>query len=102
MEAPQILLQNNAAICERQFGIRLSEIAPGRPADLAIIDYRPPTPLDESNLLGHIIFGLVDATVDTTVCAGEILMKNKQILSLDEERVAARCRELAPKMWERL
>ena len=102
MEAPQILLQNNAVICERQFGIRLSEIAPGRTADLAIIDYRPPTPLDESNLLGHIIFGLVDATVDTTVCAGEILMKNKQILSLDEERVAARCRELAPKMWERL
>ena len=102
MEAPQILLQNNAAICERQFGIRLSEIAPGRPADLAIIDYRPPTPLDESNLLGHIIFGLVDATVDTTVCGGEILMKGKQILSLDEERIAARCRELAPKMWERL
>jgi len=102
MEAPRLLLQNNAAICARQFGIRLGEITPGRPADLAVIDYRPPTPLDESNLLGHLIFGLVDATVDTTVCAGEILMKNKQILSLDEERVATRCRELAPKMWERL
>ncbi len=102
MEAPQLLLQNNAEICERQFGLKLGEIAEGLPADLAIIDYQPPTPLNENNFLGHLIFGLVDATVDTTVCRGKILMKNKQILSLDEERIAARSRELAPKVWKRL
>jgi len=44
----------------------------------------------------------VDATVDTTVCKGKILMKNKKVLTLDEERIAARSRELAPKMWTRL
>ncbi|OGN92568.1 MAG: hypothetical protein A2Z71_11985 [Chloroflexi bacterium RBG_13_50_21] len=102
MEAPQLLLQNNAQIAERQFGLRLGEIAEGRPADLAIMDYQPPTPLSESNFLGHLIFGLVDATVDTTVCKGKILMKGKQILSMDEQRIAARSRELAPKMWQRL
>ncbi|HUH95778.1 MAG TPA: putative aminohydrolase SsnA [Anaerolineales bacterium] len=102
VEAPQMLLQNNAEICERQFGLKLGEIAEGRPADLAIIDYQPPTPLNEANFLGHLIFGLVDATVDTTVCKGRILMKNKKILVLDEERIAARSRELAPKMWKRL
>jgi putative selenium metabolism protein SsnA len=102
MEAPQLLLQNNAAIAEKQFGLQLGELAVGRPADLAIIDYQPPTPLSEANFLGHLIFGLVDATVDTTVCKGKILMKGKEILSMDEERLAARSRELAPKMWERL
>ncbi|MDO9347915.1 MAG: amidohydrolase family protein, partial [Anaerolineales bacterium] len=102
VEAPRLLLQNNAAICERQFSLRLGEIAQGRPADLAIIDYRPPTPLSEANFLGHLIFGLVDATVDTTVCKGRILMKNKKVLSLDEERIAARSRELAARMWQRL
>jgi len=102
VEAPQLLLQNNAEIAGRQFGISLGEIAEGRPADLAIIDYCPPTPLNEANFLGHLIFGLVDATVDTTVCRGKILMRNKKILSLDEERIAARSRELAPKMWKRL
>jgi cytosine/adenosine deaminase-related metal-dependent hydrolase len=101
-EAPQMLLGNNAEIAERQFGLRLGEIAEGRPADLAILDYHPPTPLDEGNFLGHLIFGLTDATVDTTVCRGQILMRDKQILALDEERIAARCRELAPKMWTRL
>ncbi len=101
-EAPQLLLQNNAEICERQFSLRLGTIAAGHPADLAIIDYQPPTPLNETNFLGHLIFGLVDATVDTTVCQGNILMKGKKILSLDEERIAARSRELAPRMWKRL
>jgi putative selenium metabolism protein SsnA len=102
MEAPQMLLQNNAEIVKRQFGLVLGEIAEGRPADLAIIDYCPPTPLSEANFLGHLIFGLVDAVVDTTVCRGKILMQGKQIVSMDEERLAARSRELAPKMWQRL
>jgi len=102
MEAPRLLLQNNTAIAERQFGLKLGEIAEGRPADLAIIDYQPPTPLSEANFLGHLIFGLVDATVDTTVCKGKILMQGKQVLSMDEERIAARSRELAPLMWKRL
>ncbi|HLE91198.1 MAG TPA: putative aminohydrolase SsnA [Anaerolineales bacterium] len=102
LEAPKLLLENNAEICERQFGIRLGEIAEGRPADLAIMDYQPPTVLSAANFLGHLIFGLVDATVDTTVCRGQILMQGKKILALDEERIAARSRELAPQMWQRL
>ncbi|MBS1249179.1 MAG: putative aminohydrolase SsnA [Chloroflexi bacterium] len=102
VEAPQLLLGNNAEIARRQFGLRLGEIAPGLPADLAILDYHPPTPFSEKNTLGHLIFGMTDARVDTTVCRGEILMRNKEILTLDEERIAARSRELAPKMWKRL
>src|SRR5574342_131273 len=102
LELPKLLLENNAEICERQFGIRLGELAEGRPADMAIMDYQPPTVLNEGNFLGHLIFGLVDATVDTTVCKGKILMQGKKILVLDEERIAARSRELAPQMWQRL
>ncbi|HJR80411.1 MAG TPA: putative aminohydrolase SsnA [Anaerolineales bacterium] len=102
LEAPKLLLENNAELCERQLGIRLGEIAEGRPADLAILDYEPPTVLNEANFLGHLLFGLVDATVDTTVCRGKILMQGKKILSMDEQRIAARSRELAPKMWQRL
>ncbi len=102
LEAPQLLLQNNAEICKRQFGLPLGQIAEGGPADLAILDYLPPTPMDAGNFLGHLIFGLVDAVVDTTVCRGQVLMSNKQITTLDEERIAARSRELAPKVWKRL
>jgi putative selenium metabolism protein SsnA len=102
VEAPRLLLENNAEICRRQLGLRLGEICEGGPADLAILDYRPPTPLGADNFLGHLIFGLPDAVVDTTVCRGRVLMRGKKILTLDEERIAARSRELAPRMWQRL
>ncbi len=102
LEAPQLLLQNNAEICHRQFGLSLGELAEGYPADMAILDYLPPTPLTEGNFLGHLIFGIVDAVVDTTVCKGKMLMHGKKILALDEQRITARSRELAPKMWQRL
>lgn len=102
MEAPQLLLQNNAEIARRQFNLTLGKIQPGLPADLAILDYYPPTPLEDTNFLGHLIFGLVDATVDTTVCNGKILMRDKKLLGMDEEQIARRSRELAPKMWDRL
>jgi len=102
VEAPQLLLRNNAEIAHRQFGLHLGEIAEGHAADLAILDYWPPTPLTSDNFLGHLIFGLVDAVVDTTVCRGKVLMKDKKILSLDEERISARSRELTPGVWKRL
>ncbi len=96
LEAPKLLLQNNADIVERQFGIRVGELAEGRPADLAILDYQPPTVLNEGNFLGHLIFGLVDATVDTTVCKGRILMQGKKILAMDEEQIAATITRAGP------
>ena len=102
IEAPGLLLQGNAEIARRQFGLAFGSLAQGAPADLAILDYQPPTPLNEANFLGHLIFGLVDAVVDTTVCKGQILMRDKKILVLDEERIAARSREVAPSMWQRL
>lgn len=102
LEAPQLLLKNNANIAKQRFGLGLGTIAEGHPADLVIFDYLPPTPLTESNFLGHLIFGLVDATVDTTVCRGKILMRAKKIQGMDVERITARSRELAPAMWKRL
>jgi putative selenium metabolism protein SsnA len=101
-EAPQLLLWNNAAIAARFFPVRLGVIEKGAAADFAILDYIPPTTLEAGNFLGHFIFGMVDAVVDTTIVAGKILMQNKQILSLDEDEIAARSRKLAAKVWSRI
>ncbi|MCX5800162.1 MAG: putative aminohydrolase SsnA [Candidatus Eisenbacteria bacterium] len=101
-EAPQLLLWNNAAIAAKLFPARLGVIERGAAADFAILDYIPPTTLEAGNFLGHFIFGMVDAVVDTTIVAGKILMQNKQILSLDEEEIAARSRKLAAKVWSRI
>ena len=39
--------------------------------------------------------------VDTTLCAGEVLMRNRKLLTLDEAEITARSRELAAGVWQR-
>ena len=73
MEAAQTLLVSNAKIANRTFK-GLGELKEGFAADLAIIDYLPPTPMDASNFYGHLIFGVSQASVDTTIAAGRVLM----------------------------
>ena len=84
-------------------GLRFGEIRDGAAGDLAIFDYDPPTPLDNKNLFGHLVFGLSQAAVDTTIVGGRILMENRKLtLNLDEARLNARARELAKKLWKRM
>jgi putative selenium metabolism protein SsnA len=102
VEAPRLLLWNNAAIANRFFPVKLGVIETGAAADLCLLDYIPPTPLSAENFLGHFIFGMVDAAVDTTIVAGRVLMRDKQIISLEEEKIAAESRALAARMWTRI
>jgi putative selenium metabolism protein SsnA len=101
-EAPQMLLWNNPKIAMKYFPVKLGEISKGAVADVILVDYDPITPLNADNFLGHFIFGLYDAKVDTTICNGKILMKNKKLCKLDSAALASKTAELAKKMWKRL
>jgi putative selenium metabolism protein SsnA len=87
-----------ADIPEHFFG----ELRPGAAADLAILDYDAPTPLTAGNLPWHLIFGADGTHVRDTMAAGRWLMRNRTLLTLDEERVMARARELSAKLWARM
>ena len=101
-EAPQMLLWNNPKIAMKYFPVKLGEISKGAVADVILVDYDPITPLNADNFLGHFIFGLYDAKVDTTICNGKILMQNKKLCKLDSAALAAKTAEHAKKMWKRL
>lgn len=101
METANALLVNNAKIAGRYFG-NVGELKPGFAADIAIMDYLPPTPMDASNFAGHVLFGVSQSAVDTTICAGRVLMESKELkLDLDEEEVSRKSAELARKLWAR-
>ncbi len=97
---------NNARVAEAVFGTQGTEnggrIAVGAQADLVMLDYLPPTPLTAGNLPWHVIFGVEGEHVRTTIVAGRVLMRDRQLLTLDEERIHARSRELAGKLWGRM
>ncbi|MEJ5212245.1 MAG: amidohydrolase family protein, partial [Burkholderiales bacterium] len=79
----------------------LGVLAPGAHADLIFVDYHPHTPLTVGNLPWQIIFGFHESMVTTTIVAGRVLMRDRQLLTLDEAEIAAKARQLAPQVWER-
>jgi putative selenium metabolism protein SsnA len=54
-EATGALFAGNPAIAERVFGLPLGRIREGGPADVILVDYDPPTPLDTGSVLGHLV-----------------------------------------------
>jgi len=97
----QMAFANNARIANLFFPKPIGELSVGAYADIILLDYRPYTPLTAGNFPWHLIFGMGGSHVATTICAGQILMKDRQLLTLDEEAIAARARELAPAIWAR-
>jgi cytosine/adenosine deaminase-related metal-dependent hydrolase len=102
MESLSTLMFNNAKIANRYWDPKVGVLAEGCAADIVLMDYYPPTPLDENTFLGHLGFGLAQSFVDTTICGGKVLMEGKQLrIGVDEEAAAAKSLELSRKLWER-
>ena len=100
--------ERNAHIIEAAFSpftanfAKVGELSAGAAADLVLLDYRPPTPLNSANFAGHLLFGIDALHVNSTMVAGRWLMRERQVLNLDEERIHARARELADALWWRI
>ena len=101
MNIAQMAWRNNARLLEQFFtGETIGEIAPGALADLIFVDYQPFTPLTAGNLPWHLLFGFEASMVTTTICGGKVLMRDRELLTLDEGEIAAEALVLAPKVWE--
>jgi putative selenium metabolism protein SsnA len=98
----KMAVTNNAAL-SRVFWPQaaVGEISPGAYADLILVDYHPFTELTAGNLPWHILFGFEADAVTSTMVAGKWLMRDRQLLTLDEAAIAARGRELSARTWER-
>jgi cytosine/adenosine deaminase-related metal-dependent hydrolase len=98
----QMAIYNNAALAEVFFPeTQLGALTEGAAADLIFVDYYAFTPLTAGNLPWHIIFGFNESMITNTIVAGEFLMRDRQLLTLDEEAIAAEAQALAPGVWER-
>ncbi len=102
IDAVELGIYNNAALANKFFPeAPLGQLIPGAFADLIFVDYHPHTPMNEGNLPWQIIFGFNESMVTTTIVEGEILMRDRELLTMDEEAVTSRAMELAPAVWER-
>ncbi|HPA50772.1 MAG TPA: putative aminohydrolase SsnA [Thermoanaerobaculia bacterium] len=102
LELTGTLFVQNPRIASTLWGFPIGTLAEGAAADVILVDYLPPTPLNDATALGHLVFGLSQAVVDTTICGGRVLMYGRRLeIGLDEEALAAESRRLATALWER-
>lgn len=102
-EAPQMVFSNNAMIANRFMkNGKVGVLKEGYYADLIIVDYKAPTPLNENNINGHLLFGISGRNVDTTIINGKIIMEERILLGIDEEAITSKSVELAQKVWNRI
>jgi putative selenium metabolism protein SsnA len=103
-----LAFQHNARIMDAVFSPfspdfpRVGELSVGSAADLVLLDYLPPTPLTAGNFPWHLIFGMDAHHVNSTMVAGRWLMRNRQLLTVDEARIHVRTRELSQALWKRM
>ncbi len=102
----RLAVTNNAALAAAIFAAGtpspFGTLAIGAHADVILLDYAPPTPLTAENFPWHLVFGLAGSHVDTTIVGGRVLMRGRQLLTLDEAAIAARARVLAQRLWARI
>ena len=97
-EVPKMLFEGNREIAGRYFNRPLGILKEGAAGDVIVADYIPRTPMDASNVNSHIVFGLTGRSVVTTVCNGKVLMKDREIIGVDEEKVLYEARQEAAKL----
>ena len=101
-DAVSMGFRHNGLIGHQFFARPLGKLITGAYADLVFLDYDPPTPLTGENLSSHIIFGLDGTHVNTTIVGGKILMRDHQLLTLDENQVHAEARRAVRELWHRM
>ena len=101
--APEVFaaLLNNREIVKKTCGVTLGRIGPGAQADLLVLDYQPPTPIDSANLFGHLLYGIANAPVRALMVGGRWVVRDGCCVNVDERHIAERAAARAKALWER-
>jgi putative selenium metabolism protein SsnA len=96
------LLAGSHRLAAALFGIPFGKLDAGGPADLVILDYRPPSPLTSDNVAGHLLFGVDRSHVRSVMVAGRWVVSDRRVTGVDAEASFARARDAAQALWQRM
>ncbi|MDX2076130.1 MAG: amidohydrolase family protein [bacterium] len=104
--SPQDILQmgivNNADLLMHAFpNQKFGDIAEGMTADIIFVDYHAHTAVHPQNIAWHLLYGIESWMVDTTIIGGEVVMRHRQLMALDEGNILKEARAQSQKVWER-
>ena len=78
----------------RALGLNTGAIETGRKADLAILRLDVPSMMPNNNLLAALSYSANGSEVETVIIDGQIVMENRELKTIDEERVYYEIRKM--------
>ena len=70
--------------------------------NLVVLDYAPPTPVTPKNLAAHFLYGLGRAHVASVISRGRLIVHERRMVSVDEDKMRQFTRKQAERLWRRL
>lgn len=70
--------------------------------NLVVLDYNTPTEINQSNFYGHFIFGINSNHVCDVISNGRLIVKNRQIQTVDESEILKVSKECANRLWKKM
>ena len=77
-------------------------IVAGARADLTVLDYAPMTPMTPSNVIEHFARGWTSGHVRDTMVGGSFVLRDRELVNVDERELVLRGRAAAGRLWERM
>jgi putative selenium metabolism protein SsnA len=103
LDLQDTLFGANYRLATRTFGANLGTVREGSTADLVVIDYRSPTPVDAGNFLDHFFFGICDnIKVTDAFVSGRHVLSGGRATMVDEEEIYSEARKLSAILWKRI
>ncbi|MFC7204934.1 amidohydrolase [Haloferax namakaokahaiae] len=99
--APDVVRMATAGSADA-IGLPGGRLEAGAVADIAVVDLDAPHLTPANNLVSHLAYATRGSDVRHTVCDGQVLMRDREVLTLDEETVKARARTAAADLFERV
>ncbi|MDP1993621.1 MAG: putative aminohydrolase SsnA [Ignavibacteria bacterium] len=95
------VLQNGNVLLERYFDSKFGKIEEGFAADVVILDYQAPTPLQSENLAGHFLFGFSSRDVETVIINGKLVFEERHF-AFDTTNIYKEAQKAAKKLWSKM
>ena len=83
-------------------GLPGGRLEPGEAADMAVVDLDAPHLTPCHDVVSHLVYAARGSDVRHTICDGQLLMREREVLTMDDERVMRAADARAAAMAERV
>ncbi len=77
---------------------QIGTLAPGKRADLIIFNLKAPHLTPKHDLASLLVYAASAADIETVMIDGKIVMENRQLLTLDEEKIMWHAQKCAARL----